>query len=156
MLGCLVASMTMGAALLDWVQPNHMDADTPRRQLIAQIRSSINSSAEGSTLADKWQTIRAVPVTAADQSRVHFVVDRDGNWSPTAHWKNQLPVSEAGVIRIGLRTMADSGEITNVQWGATCQLRNNLQEMYKITLERFIPSPNLRLPTESKDKAPTQ
>ncbi|MBN2129065.1 MAG: hypothetical protein JW741_06185, partial [Sedimentisphaerales bacterium] len=58
---------------------------------------------------------------------------------------------ESGVIRIGLRTEGQSGEITIAQWKAACQLRSNLQEMYRITLERFILSPSLRLPVEPKD-----
>lgn len=156
MLGCLVASMTIGAAVLDWFEPKRPDASTPRRQLIAEIRKAIDPAAEGSTLTAKWQTIRAIPATGSDASRVHFLVDRDGQWSYTPFWQNQQPIGERGVIRIGLSTPAGNTEITNAQWGAACQLRNNLQEMYKITLEGFIVSPSLRLPTDSKEKGPAR
>jgi len=151
MLGCLVASMTLGAAFLDWFQPNQPESETPRRQLIAQIRNAIHPSAEGSVPAEKWQVIRAVAAVAGDDTRVHFVVDRNGDWAPTPHWQNQKTIGESGVIRIGLRTEGQSGEITIPQWKAACQLRSNLQEMYRITLERFILSPSLRLPAEPKD-----
>ena len=152
MLGCLVASMTIGAALLDWFQPNRVDADTPRRQLIAQIRDAINPAAGNSTPAEKWHTIRAVPMATGDAIRAHFLVDRDGTWDATTQWQSQKNVGESGVIRIGLKTPSGSCEITGAQWSSTCQLRNNLQEMYKITRERFVPSPSLRLPTDAKDK----
>ena len=151
MLGCLVASMTIGAAVLDWFEPKRPDASTPRRALIAEIRGAINPAAEGSTLTAKWQTIRAIPVTGSDASRVHCLVDRHGNRSFTPYWVNQQPIGERGVIRIGLSTPANSAEITKAQWATACQLRNNLQEMYKITLEGFIVSPSLQLPSESKD-----
>jgi len=152
MLGCLVASMTVGAALLDWFQPNRVDADTPRTQLIAQIRDAISPAASKTTPAEKWHTIRAVPMAAGDASRAHFLVNRDGTWDATAQWQAQKNVGEPGVIRIGLETPSGSGEVTGAQWSATCQLRNNLQEMYKITRERFVPSPNLRPPADAKDK----
>lgn len=152
MLGCLVASMTLGAVLLDWFQPNRPDAETPRRQLIAQIRNAIDPTAKGGTTTEKWQTIRALPLSPGEPARVHFTVDAEGRWTPTSLWKNQQPIGEPGVIRIGLQTSSGSGEITSAQWSATCQLRNNLQEMYKITRERFIPSPDLRLPNEPRDR----
>jgi hypothetical protein len=152
MLGCLVASMTIGAAVLDGFEPKRPDTATPRRQLIAEIRKAIYPAAEGSTLTAKWRTIRAIPVASSDTSRVHFIVHRDGNWSYTPSWQNQEPIGERGVIRIGLSTPANSAEITTTQWGAACQLRNNLQEMYKITLEGFVLSPNLRLPNETRDE----
>ncbi|HPD31919.1 MAG TPA: hypothetical protein PLL20_18145 [Phycisphaerae bacterium] len=141
--------MTLGAAFLDWFQPNQPASETPRRQLIARIRSAIHPTAEGSTPVERWHVIRAV--AASDNSGVHFIVDRDGSWTATPHWQNQKAIGEAGVIRIGLRTEGRTGEITVPQWQAACQLRNNLQEMYKITLERFIPSPGLRLPSGTGD-----
>lgn len=145
MLGCLVASMTIGAAVLDWVQPNRVEADTPRRQLIAQIQNSIHpSAAEGSTIAVHWRGIRAVPITANDPSRAHFVVDRNGKWDATEMWQDQKPVGEVGMIRIGLHAAPGSGEITTAQWTSTTKLRDNLREMYGIAKEGFILSPNLR------------
>lgn len=149
MLGCLVASMTLGAAFLDWFQPNQAGSETPRRQLIAQIRDAIHPTAEGGIPAEKWQVIRAVAALPGDGARVHFVVDRNGDWIATPFWQDQRMLGEAGVIRIGLLTEGKSGEVTIPQWKAACQLRSNLQEMYKITLERFIPSPSLRLPLEA-------
>lgn len=139
--------MTLGAAFLDWFQPNPPASETPRRQLIARIRSAIHPTAEGSVPTERWQVIRAVASSNGDNSSVHFIVNRDGTWIATSHWQNQQAIGEAGVIRIGLQTEGQTGEITVPQWQAACQLRNNLQEMYKITLERFIPSPGLRVPS---------
>jgi len=156
MLGCLVASMTVGAAVLDWFEPKRPDASTPRRALIAEIQGVINPAAEGGTLTAKWHTIRAIPVAGSDATRVHCLVDRNGKRFFTPYWVNQQPIGERGVIRIGLSTLADSTEITEAQWAEACHLRNNFQEMYKITLEGFIVSPSLRLPSDSKESKSTR
>jgi hypothetical protein len=157
-LGCLVASMTIGAAVLDWFQPAHQAGATPRRQLIAQIREAIHQPAEGSALPQRWHAIRVDPQRGADrtaQAPAHFVVDPDGHWSLTEHWNNQQPLGEEGVVRIGLRTPPNSNQITPVQWVETRQLIGSLQDMCHITRQGLILSKALALAPDASPKPKT-
>jgi len=107
-LGCLVASMTLGAALLDWVQPKRSPADTPRTELVSIVQ-------HGTPVAN-WRAIQLDPQPAGSEGvRSHFVISREGRAFSTRRWLNQESVGLEGIVRIGLLAADNSNEVTPAQ-----------------------------------------
>lgn len=147
-LGCLVASMTAGAAVLDWVQP-----DRPASQ-----RRAIELVASGSTITQQWDSIRidSFRNDSKKLSETHFFVDRQGNWQPTDCWVNQRKLGRASEVRIGLQSSAGSNIVTPSQVATTQELVSALQRACKIQARALwndtialppAPSPQAERPT---------
>lgn len=117
-LGCLVASMTLGAALLDWVKPTQMPAPPANgTELMSRVRQG--------TAPIPWKGIQLDPQAPGDRS--HFVIDRQGHWAPTTLWLDQEQVGNQGMVRIGLVAAENSNQVTVEQVGTAQHLVNVLQ-----------------------------
>lgn len=124
-LGCLVASMTVGAIVLQWGQP--ASAPTSPTQSVELIASSIRGH---------WQAIHIDtpnrPDGQIDPLRTHFYVDRAGLLSVSKTWRDQTRVDGKQVIRIVLQPPERSNQIAAPQWETTCRLRDVLIERCRI------------------------
>lgn len=137
-LGCLVASMTLGAVLLDWVQPSHRSDGRPAIELIAR----------GGAI-QPWASVRVAPRAAVQATQVkdtHFVIDREGNCSATDHWLNQRRLGQEPVVRIGLLLNGHSNEVTSTQWLATQELVGALQRACAIVPRQIVIDDTLAVP----------
>ena len=141
--------MTVGAAVLDWLQPVRPAHHSPGRQLIAQFREAIHQPAQGSTIDQRWHAIRIDPQhgdSDAGAKDSHIIVERDGNWRLTGNWRTQSQLGDRGVVRIRLRASAHSNQVARPQWQATTQLIRGLQQMCAIPSRRIILNDTLALP----------
>jgi len=113
-LGCLVASMTVGALLLHLVQPKpEQPAPAPAIELIAH------------SITQPWQQIRVEPGHVdgrIDPRHTHFFVDREGRWSYTETWQTQSHLGRKGVVQIALQPSANTNKVTAPQWETTRRL----------------------------------
>ncbi len=126
-LGCLVASMTMGAALLDWVQPKRVPT-------VAAAGTELMSIVPRGTSPVSWRGIQLDPQgPGADKS--HFLIDRHGQWSPTSLWREQAQVGNEGMVRIGLLA-TNSNQVTTEQIGMANRLIRALQRECEIANEQ--------------------
>lgn len=146
-LGCLVASMTLGAALLDWVQPKHLPAATTRTELMSLAR----------TAPAVWRGIQFDPQSVGSKAQSHFVISPDGRAFPTTRWQNQEPVGTAGIVRISV--LADnSNQITPEQASKMGELIRALQHECSISSEQIhydlLAVPSIPAPKPSKPAAP--
>lgn len=139
-LGSLVLSMTIGAAVLDWWQPNTVSAGRPATELMAR----------GGLTAREDQVVRFVPQRsggAAQARNAHFFIDREGACYVTNPSQRQnVP---AGEIRVNLLAAANTNEIAAPQWDAARRLLGELQ----VPPHRVIVDDTLALPRT--DVAPT-
>jgi hypothetical protein len=135
-LGCLVASMTVGAALLDWFQPNRLINNGPSIELIARGSGT-------------WTSIRVAPQRAGGAGKVsdaHFCIDREGNCNPTDYWINQRRFGNESVVRVGLVAAPNSNEVALPQWWAAQELIAALQQQWPIPENRIQLDDTLALP----------
>jgi hypothetical protein len=129
-LGCLVASMTVGAALLDWVQPKRLSATAAQTELMSVVP-------QGTTPAH-WRGIQVDPQsTANDRTPAHFLISPEGKAISTALWENQQPVGTEGVVRIGLLASDNSNQVTAEQWAKAQELMRVLQNACAIDNEQI-------------------
>lgn len=144
-LGCLVASMTLGAALLDWVQPKHLPAATNRTELMSIVRTS----------PAVWRGIQLDPQSAGTKAQSHFVISPDGRAYPTTRWQNQEAVGTEGIVRISLLA-GNSNQITPEQANKADELVRALQHECSIANEqihydllavRTVPEPRPSMPS---------
>lgn len=149
-LGCLVASMTLGALVLYYTQPELPATQGKSRFLIAE--------------PSVWHAIHIDPeAIMADQpaGSAHFYVDQSGEWAKTGLWTHQQRLTgeaplrdtdgqEAAsyeqVIRIGLITPSGSYEITEAQHARASLLVQELSERFGIASERIIWDDTLNIP----------
>ncbi len=129
-LGCLVASMTIGAALLDWVQPKRLPAATVQTELMSIIHQGAGSGNWSSIQLDPQQPVGKTPPS-------HFVISRDGRAFSTPLWQNHESVGNAGVVRIGLLASDNSNEVTRAQWTRARELVQLLQRECSISGEQI-------------------
>ncbi|MBI4579110.1 MAG: hypothetical protein HY718_05365 [Planctomycetes bacterium] len=120
-LGCLVASMTLGAALLDWVQPKRSNATGNRTELMSIVRQGV--------VPGNWRSIQLDPEPPGrPPNRSHFVINPDGRTLPTDLWETQQSIGNEGIVRVGLLASDNSNEVTSRQLSAAqalvCQLQN--------------------------------
>jgi len=150
---CLVASMTLGATVLDWFQPTQQVNHRQSHQLIALLKNDIQP-AQGNTQASQpqasWRTILIYPYRPTANSPMeifHFLVDEKGTITRTNHWKKQKMTDNRGIIRIAMLTNTDSNEITKSQWTATRELviclqhTCNISDQQTIWDDTLVPSP---------------
>jgi hypothetical protein len=140
---CLVFSMTAGALVLHWGQPSRSDAARPNIPLIGSVG---------------WSMIHIAPEPKGFQAasdETHFFVDRQGHCQPTPRWQNQVPLGEAGVVRIGLQASPHSNEITARQWNAATQLVRDLKRQYNVPGERIILDDTLVVPARPAPSSPS-
>lgn len=128
-LGCLVASMTLGAALLDWVQPKRLPAATARTELMSVLRQG--------TTPGSWRGIRLdSQVSSTDRAPAHFLISPEGVAKSTELWQNQKSVGAEGIVRIGLLASDNSNQATNEQWSKAGELVQLLQHACSISSEQ--------------------
>lgn len=128
-LGALVASMTFGAALLDWVQPKRVPAATARTELM----SVLNKDTEP---AD-WRSIQLDPQSPGSAGKpAHFLIEPNGQAFSTELWQNQQPVGNEGIVRIGLIAPDNSNQVTPVQWSKAREVVGLLQRACAIGSEQ--------------------
>lgn len=94
-LACLVASMSIGAAFLDWLRPDDFSGTSRGIELIAR----------GAAPASGWEAVR-VMTHVGDASdldlRTHFVVDPEGHFQPTRGWERQRVLDATPTVRVVL------------------------------------------------------
>jgi hypothetical protein len=125
MLGALVASMTIGAFCLDWMQPAQTAAPTaPGIGLIAR-----------GPVARTWEGIR-IEARAQDATLrledSHFLIYRNGNRVQTASWEAQRVLGSAPVVQVTLVAASGSQGLTSAQRAAAGDLVRRLQHDYAI------------------------
>jgi hypothetical protein len=138
-LGCLVASMTLGAALLDWVQPKRLPAATARTELMSIVRQG--------TAPGAWRSIHLdsqPPNRSSGYS--HFVIRADGQAFPTDLWQNRQAIGDTGVVRIALESSDNSNQVTREQIYRADELVQLLQKECSIPTEQ-VHLDNLAVPT---------
>ena len=142
-LGCLVASMTLGAAVLDWSQPNRSHNKSPDIALIAR-----GNSASG------WSAIRVAPQPASStQTRdTHFLVDREGRCLPTDHWLKQHRLGKESVVRVALVSSPHANDVTASQWATAQQLVGALEQTCNIPPPRVVFDDTLAVPPPSRTR----
>jgi hypothetical protein len=129
-LGCLVASMTAGAVVLEWVQPDRPATQARAVELIAR----------GGTVTGQWEGIRIDPYRdgMAEPDRFHFMVDTKGNYVRTGHWLSQKPLTGRPEVRIGLQSSSNSNQITMQQLAATKELVAALRQVCGIRSSAYL------------------
>lgn len=150
-LGCLVASMTAGATLLDWIRPEQTPALSARTELMSEVRDVLGQAgAHGGS--QPWYAVHVGPQRPGDalaRRRSHFVIGRDGELSRIESSEAGEAIASDGVVRIGLLGSADSNEITQIQWGRAIELVQALQREYAIPGERVHLDDTLVVPIAS-------
>lgn len=149
---CLVVSMTVGAAFLDWIQPARSAPQASGTELIGRLTSSLRPPV--GTGKHQWQSIYidAQPGSVGDRQRepgnssCHLIIDRGGRWSvPRDPASGQSPGTE-NVFRIGLLTPAHSNEITPAQWSAARELVYLLQAEWNLPGRNILVADTLAVP----------
>ncbi len=131
--------MTVGAAILDWVQPTRATNYRPAIELIAR----------GNTINQPWTTIRVGPQRPGNGTKTgetHFIVDREGTCTATDYWLDQKRFGNEPVVRVSLAASAGSNEVALPQWWAAQELIAALQRACSIPQRHVILDDTLALP----------
>ncbi len=124
-LACLVASMSIGAACLDWLRPDDVSGASRGIELIAR----------GAATAREWEAVRVMThdgdVNDLDL-RTHFVIDDQGYYQPTRGWERQRVLDATPTVRVVL-TVPASQHVTPAQRSAAESLINQLQSTLHIS-----------------------
>ena len=148
---CLVATMTLGAAILDWVQPAYQVKHKQSHQLVALLTKAINRPSEAANIQNQWQEIQIhlqSPESGPQPHKPHFLIDRKGNMSATENWRIQKQSPTPGVIRIGILCPSNVKHMTKPQANTMQKLVIGLQQLCKIRSSGIIFSKNLDLSTQ--------
>ncbi len=137
-LGCLVASMTLGAAMLDWFQPNQPAAPWRTTELMARhIQAAIHPAGRPTPQSSSWNAIRFEPHPAGKREgldQFDIVIDREGNYVLTGNLKRESNSDQSkGVIRIGVLVPPTSNETNSAQSLTAAELTNVLREQCGIS-----------------------
>jgi len=128
---CLLLSMTAGALILHFGQPDRSLASAGDRIGLTAVQETVIH-------------IQSHQDRTGDSS-LHFFVDRDGKVSPTDRW---ISGEQRGMILIGLQTPT-SRLVSSKQWQATerlvSQLRQTVNAQAKVTCDD-----GLRLPASAR------
>ena len=123
---CLLVSMTGGALILHFSQPNRPAAGQPGTELMGRTPSQAWHSVHISPQPD-------VPTSASTSS--HFFIDQKGQTYPTDSWIAHKALGPPGVLQIGLQTRIDSREISLEQWTAAMDLIRFLKDNFRIAIQ---------------------
>jgi hypothetical protein len=124
---CLLVSMTGGALILHFSQPNRSSHRQTRTDLI------------GRTAAQPWHAVQISPqpdVVTSAATCSHFFIDHDGKTHPTDSWLREKQLGQRGVLQIGLQTDDSSREITPAQWAAAMDLIRALNDNLQISIAK--------------------
>lgn len=152
-LGCLVASMTMGAALLDWVQPK------PARLLAATSGTELAGLVRQGT-PGTWRSIQLAAQPAnRSAARSHFLIRLNGQAEGTALWQKQLAAGDEGVVRIALAS-DNSNQVTSEQWSKANELVKEIQDTCliptgQIHVDDMLAVPSVPPPTPTRRALPS-
>jgi len=127
-LACLVASMSLGAAFLDWLRPD--DVSTPSR--------GIELIARGAIPARTWLAIQVMTHTGEQRDldlRTHFVIDPQGRLISTRSWERQRVLDDVPTVRVALVVPANR-RVTAAQRSAAEDLISRLQEALDVSADR--------------------
>jgi len=136
-LGCLIASMTLGAAVLDWSQPDRPLANLSSTELIARhVENAMGSANQDQPNQHTWQSIRISPTWADSLDQAddkHLIIDSHGeyNFQPSFQ-KHQRLAGQPGVIQIGVTVSRQNTKLTAVQQRVTMSLIQALQKKCNI------------------------
>ncbi len=143
-LGCLVASMTAGTALLSWIEPAGLPAsDRPGPLLLAQPAARAIHT-HFAIRSGRWKAIlvqyrsgprpESVPhEPLAGQEAFHFVVRPDGYIQASALWENQgvtrpTRPGQGDVLRVCVvGSSSDDAEMPQAQWNGLVALVQQLK-----------------------------
>lgn len=145
-LGCLVASMTVVAILLNWVQPR------PSRPAAPAAMDLIAHS-----IKQQWQFVRVDPAPQdgrIDPRETHFFVDREGSLSWTETWRTQSHLGQKGVVRIALQLSANTNQIPAAQWETTAWLLGILRDRCGISQRSIALHDTLAVPPLANQPVP--
>lgn len=143
--------MTVGATLLDWIQPDGTPAVSERTELISEVRDVLGYSDGQGGPARQWETVHVSPLRPDDRARErwHFVIARDGELSLVNPDRMGEAIGFNGEVRVGLLGSSQSNEITPGQWARAVELVRALQEEYRIPGERVVWDDTLVVPMAS-------
>lgn len=121
---CLLVSMTAGALILHFSQPNRPAAGRPGTELMSRTQA--------------WHAVHIspqpdVPTSASTSS--HFFINQQGQTYPTDSWIAHRALGQPGVLQIGLQTPIDSREISPEQWAAAMDLIRFLKDNFRIAIQ---------------------
>lgn len=136
---CLVVSMTLGAVVLQWIQPDRGHSRAHARDLIAGM-------------SHPWRGIHLDPARASFEESIrhsHFVITADGHCRTTPNWTGQETIGADAVIRIALITPPYSHEVTREQSRAAQLLIEALIKQGSISPEQVIWDDTLTVPPAS-------
>jgi hypothetical protein len=133
---CLLVSMTLGAMILNWTQPERPAHHRAPAELTAVI-------------PDRWYAISVIPLhdnERGNEAASHFLVDRDGRRSATEPWTAQRRFGSIGMVRIGLVAPPGSQEVSRPQRAAAEALVQELRDRCDIPGERVFWDDTLIVP----------
>lgn len=152
-LGCLVASMTFGAAVLLWIEPVGLDPTQPvvRLASLEEIHADVTAT-ESPVRPGRWTGIRFAQhvvdrsrtlaartdrTDAAGRQPYHFLVDLTGRIFPTESWRTQQGSGQAtGAIRVVLTHREANEEVSPAQDEALRRLIETLRSTCDIPAEQ--------------------
>jgi hypothetical protein len=159
MLACLVASMTVGATVLDWSQPATSAELLPGPQLTAQLRDAVRHVGQDDGAGHRWRAIRIEPHhqgSADAGAACHFLIRRDGTFELMDDPQAQRRLAEEGVIGIALEVSASSNQTTRVQSRTARQLILSLQRAYGIPSQAVLTSDALKSSASASSSRPVE
>jgi hypothetical protein len=129
-LGCLIASMTLGAAVLDWSQPDRTLASYSSTELMARhVENAIGPSDSTQPGEYDWQSIRLSSVSPATASGRHVVIDAQGKYRFQPSFQQHQTLSgQPGVIQIGVVVDRSSKTLNPTQRRIALSLVQALQK----------------------------
>lgn len=122
----LLVSMTGGALILHFSQPNRPATGQPGRELMSR------------TASQTWYAVHISPqpdVATSAATSSHFFIDQHGQTYPTDSWIAHKALGQPGVLQIGLQTPVDSREISPEQWAAAMDLLRRLKDNLRIIIQ---------------------
>jgi hypothetical protein len=123
---CLLVSMTGGALILHFSQPNRPATGRPGTELMSR------------TASQGWHTVHISPqpnVASTASTSSHFFIDQRGQWHATDSFLAHRALGQPGVLQIGLQTPLDCREISPEQWTAAMDLIRFLKDNFRITIQ---------------------
>ena len=148
MLGALVASMTVGALCLDWMQPVRTTAPpAPGIELMARGPSSDQIWWKGIQIEARAQN------ASPHLENFHFIVYRNGNTVQTDNWSSKRILGGSPVVQVMLLMAPGPQGVTSTQRSAARDLVHRLQRDYAIPSDRISGADKLNRGTLSQSSS---